>query len=314
MKDGSLLLLDEMSLAEDAVLERLNSVLEPSRTLTLAEKGGEGPSCVHESDSSMAQTPSSEIVAHEDFRIFATMNPGGDFGKRELSPALRSRFTEIWVPPVSNRSDIDCVLEQLFACTIEQDVMHDASILTGISEIRGLMLDYFEWFNVAICGDPNSFCNGFKLSLRDVQSWASFIADVSLKNKTIDRYSAYVHGASLMHLDGLGLGTGVSSQDATVTRNKAKEFLSRQISSQGSVGVVGFEDELEGIEQSMVSTEECFGVTPFTISTGDETVPSSLGFNLTAPTTGLNLRRVLRGMQLSKPILLEGSPGVGKTR
>ncbi len=43
-------------------------------------------------------------------------------------------------------------------------------------------------------------------------------------------------------------------------------------------------------------------------------IPSSLGFNMTAPTTGLNLRRVLRGMQISKPILLEGSPGVGKTR
>ena len=97
MKDGSLLLLDEMSLAEDAVLERLNSVLEPSRTLTLAEKGGEGPSCVHESDD-MEHLFSSEVRAHEDFRIFATMNPGGDFGKRELSPALRSRFTEIWVP------------------------------------------------------------------------------------------------------------------------------------------------------------------------------------------------------------------------
>ena len=68
MKDGSLLLLDEMSLAEDAVLERLNSVLEPSRTLTLAEKGGEGTSCVHESDS-VVQTFSSEIRAHEDFRI-----------------------------------------------------------------------------------------------------------------------------------------------------------------------------------------------------------------------------------------------------
>ena len=41
MRSGNLLLLDEMSLAEDAVLERLNSVLEPSRTLTLAEKGGD---------------------------------------------------------------------------------------------------------------------------------------------------------------------------------------------------------------------------------------------------------------------------------
>jgi midasin len=75
MKQGSMLLLDEMSLAEDAVLERLNSVLEPSRTLTLAEKGGEGPVCAHEL--SVGQGLSSEVKAHELFRIFATMNPGG---------------------------------------------------------------------------------------------------------------------------------------------------------------------------------------------------------------------------------------------
>jgi midasin len=64
----------------------------------------------------------------------------------------------------------------------------------------------------------------------------------------------------------------------------------------------------------MVTTRDRFGIDPFIISTGDEQIPLNLGFNLMAPTTGLNLRRVLRGMQISKPILLEGSPGVGKTR
>jgi midasin len=75
MKQGCMLLLDEMSLAEDAVLERLNSVLEPSRTITLAEKGGEGSLCAHESATTASL--SSEIKAAEHFRIFATMNPGG---------------------------------------------------------------------------------------------------------------------------------------------------------------------------------------------------------------------------------------------
>lgn len=42
MRNGEMILLDELSLAEDAVLERLNSVLEPGRSITLAEKGGEG--------------------------------------------------------------------------------------------------------------------------------------------------------------------------------------------------------------------------------------------------------------------------------
>ena len=89
MKDGAVLLVDEISLADDSVLERLNSVLEPERTLLLAEKGG-GP------------LDSSEyvdiLVAHQDFRIIGTMNPGGDFGKKEVStagicrPAARIEF------------------------------------------------------------------------------------------------------------------------------------------------------------------------------------------------------------------------------
>jgi len=86
MKEGSVFLIDEISLAEDSVLERLNSVLETERTLLLPEKGA---------------IVCEEIVAHENFIIIGTMNPGTDFGKRELSPALRNRFTEIWVEPVT---------------------------------------------------------------------------------------------------------------------------------------------------------------------------------------------------------------------
>jgi midasin len=49
-----------------------------------------------------------EIVAHPDFRVLATMNPGGDFGKKELSPALRNRFTEIYIPAIDSREDLVC--------------------------------------------------------------------------------------------------------------------------------------------------------------------------------------------------------------
>lgn len=39
IKNGTCFLVDEISLADDAVLERLNSVLEPERHLLVAEKG-----------------------------------------------------------------------------------------------------------------------------------------------------------------------------------------------------------------------------------------------------------------------------------
>jgi len=77
MQHGNAFLIDEINLADDSVLERLNSLLESKRMLFIAETGR-------------------DITAHDTFRIVSTMNPSGDYGKRELSPALRSRFTEIY--------------------------------------------------------------------------------------------------------------------------------------------------------------------------------------------------------------------------
>ena len=43
------------------------------------------------------------------------MNPGGDFGKKELSPALRNRFTEIWVPSICYTDELRCLTLQRYA-------------------------------------------------------------------------------------------------------------------------------------------------------------------------------------------------------
>jgi midasin len=67
MRSGLHLLIDEISLAPDSVLERLNSVLEPTRSILLTDVG-----CDFES-----------IMADSEFRIVATMNPGTDHGKKE---------------------------------------------------------------------------------------------------------------------------------------------------------------------------------------------------------------------------------------
>jgi hypothetical protein len=67
------------------------SVLEPGRSLTLAEKGGGGAELV---------------VGAAGFQVLGTMNPGGDFGKKELSPALSNRFTQVG----------GCCACMLFAC------------------------------------------------------------------------------------------------------------------------------------------------------------------------------------------------------
>ncbi|VEL27255.1 unnamed protein product [Protopolystoma xenopodis] len=109
MLAGDFFLIDEISLADDAVLERLNSLLEPERNLTLAERVSEANQLKplvpktsapdqYSSNSTLNHILQDSILisASPSFRLFATMNPGGDYGKKELSPALRNRFTEIW--------------------------------------------------------------------------------------------------------------------------------------------------------------------------------------------------------------------------
>jgi midasin len=49
------------------------------------------------------------VQRHPNFRLFAAMNPATDAGKRELPPALRGRFTELWVAEPSERGDL-CAL------------------------------------------------------------------------------------------------------------------------------------------------------------------------------------------------------------
>jgi midasin len=121
MQEGSVLLLDELSLADDSVLERLNSVLEPAKVLVLAEKGG-------------ASDLDCTIVGHAGFQVIATMNPGGDFGKKELSPALRNRFTEIWVPAVTDRDDLEQIIDRSFRSE-------------RLKSCTPRILDFLQWFS-----------------------------------------------------------------------------------------------------------------------------------------------------------------------
>jgi hypothetical protein len=56
------------------------------------------------------------VLCHLSFSGEMFLEPpkkGGDFGKRELSPALRNRFTEVWVPAISGTEDIRLILQEL---------------------------------------------------------------------------------------------------------------------------------------------------------------------------------------------------------
>ncbi|MGV8121344.1 MAG: AAA family ATPase [Candidatus Xenobiia bacterium LiM19] len=88
------IIFDEINLAEPSILERINSLLDDDRSLVLTEKGNE------------------RVQAHPSAKVFATMNPatGRYAGRKELSLAMRNRFTEIWHDEVKNPDDIATIV------------------------------------------------------------------------------------------------------------------------------------------------------------------------------------------------------------
>ncbi|KAF8758346.1 ATPase [Rhizoctonia solani] len=251
MREGGLFLLDEISLADDSVLERLNSVLEPSRQLVLAEKGGDDFSLL-------------TITAKAEFQLVATMNPGGDYGKKELSPALRNRFTEIWVPHVDQRADLFDIIQHSWK---------DGRALWSTRSIgMGFILEFLYDFNT--------------LSLDVI----------------------FHHSARLTILDGIPTLSSVASlplSEISRLRLGLEEKLHELVPL--SSGHVKLEETLDiGVRNNQ------FWVGSFSVAIGNlEPIKSNL--SLHAPTTLMNASRVVRALQIPKPLLLEGSPGVGKT-
>ncbi|TDL22264.1 P-loop containing nucleoside triphosphate hydrolase protein [Rickenella mellea] len=273
MREGDIFLLDEISLADDSVLERLNSVLEPTRAIVLAEKGGE-------------DVRASQVIATEDFKLLATMNPGGDYGKKELSPALRNRFTEIWVPSVMLRADLEQIVSNMWN--------HD--------ELRPLtnpLLDFTEWLCLRVGDDT-------LIGLRDIMAWVTFCNSVH-GSSGLHPNVAFHHGAFMTLIDGLASFPTLSSRSQNALDNLKAEAITKLA---GLVPISGMSLEKDPTEVSVSQSALKIGL--FSIASGAHS-STSQPFNLNAPTSRLNAMRVIRACQLMKPILLEGSPGVGKT-
>ena len=258
-KSGGLLLLDEISLADDSVLERLNSLFEDERTLLIAEN---------------TQDNKIDVVnVDEAFRVVATMNPSGDYGKKELSIALRNRFTEIWCPAEITREDVLAVVKQLSVQAIPENVQ------------------------IMCCNFVMTFLHELAISLRDVKSWIQFIL-ASFDRLGSER--AYIEGAWLIFLDGL-------SPQLNQLKQQCIDFLSKQTSYQSFSSV----DKIWSPERKgNVLKVADFQIERNLIC---ETLETPYDFDFSVPTTNLNLVKIMRALSIHKPALIEGVPGIGKT-
>jgi midasin len=201
------------------------------------------------------------------------MNPGGDFGKKELSPALRNRFTEIWCTPSESIDDVYSII--LHNLTINDENQRN--------ECAKMMCNFIEYLRNI------STTKRILTTVRDILSWISFIN----LNSNNWKYS-YEHGAYLVFIDAIDSSSALKQLtiDFLTNQQKQKTILTEKL--------------------NINSNYLTFGT--YSIPRGSIIYNDKEEYSFKAPTTLANVQRLLRAMQLTnKPILIEGSPGVGKT-
>lgn len=320
MRRGSIMLIDEINMAEDAVVERLNSVMELERKLLLSEKGAVSPDKQDKDASFVAE----EITASSMFRILATMNPGGDYGKKELSPALRNRLTEIWVPAPATIDDFSPIVLAVLSAG-ESFLQNDRMQLC-----RKALCDFLNWLlaenSDSVTRESQKFASHrgigqrVMLSVRDISTWCEFIAE-AFQTIGLDPLLGLVHGARLVFLDGLAVGS-TGSEDSSlevVVWNKLTSLLPPELRAAADAAKFGEEVRRSFLEQKEHATQWKNELCLFTIPRNETAVisqqtPEALGYSFDAPCTARNTARIARAMAVSKrPILLEGPPGCGKS-
>lgn len=278
MRNGSVFLMDEISLADDAVLERINSVLEPDRQITITEMDGE------------------EVKANEFFRFIATMNPGGDFGKKELSPALRNRFTEIHCHNTTDIAEISRIIDKsLFTSLCKPTIL-----VPLINVMKEFLVEYYQGQEI--------------ISLRDILSWTKFLNKLTSTTEpnpfTIQK--AIIEGAYLVFFDQFGTcghnTTRLSADNYKLMRDL--ESLIKQLVDKRFGHKSVYSDILP-----RKSLHDGVQVGDYYLPRGALPKPEidDVKFILEVPVVSKNLTKIARALQLDRPILLEGDPGAGKT-
>ena len=106
MRNGCIVLLDEINAALADVLFSLHAVLEDEARLFIAETDD-------------------EVLPHADFRIVATMNPTGDYaGTRTLNHALYSRFGCVLRFDVASGNEVLRILKDRFPASVENHLLN----------------------------------------------------------------------------------------------------------------------------------------------------------------------------------------------
>jgi midasin len=232
------------------------------------------------------------------------MNPSGDFGKRELSAALRNRFTEIWCTSITSNHSLSLSSgREYFFNFILRMLNIDLSEFFSeqiMKQIAQALCDLFTWMNV-------TWSHILKpLSIRDLKTIIELIKGLYREIKEISIVAA-IHLIIEGQL-GISHAQMIRINVLTTVRSSLQELLEQHsILKKGLNMFKTFQFEISQMELKIneISLQR--------------NMNSALGskennaYVLNNQKVLSNLLRIMMGLKSDKAILLEGPPGVGKT-
>jgi midasin len=199
---------------------------------------------------------------------------------------LRNRFTEIWVPALSDLEDVAQIVR--------------GKLSPEFQTYSSAMVAFAHWFKEQYNTSASS-----AVSIRDVLAWSEFVNAFS----SMDSVAGVVHGAAMVYIDTLGANPAglmtMTGKDLVSERRACLAELSRLLSADTAA--------VYNAQLAVTADAQYARFGPFAVNRKPNAPELVQAFNFDAPTTRANAMRVVRAMQLVKPVMLEGSPGVGKT-
>ncbi|CAF4794749.1 unnamed protein product, partial [Rotaria sp. Silwood1] len=302
-KQGGIIFLEDLDLPSQAVIERLNSILEPSPTFALTED-----ITSQTNDKTKGQL---DIKILPQFQIFASVHQEQEYQLLKLSPATRSRFTEIHVPSYTETDIKDLVTGELIKRGINKNQVN--KLVPIIFSLREKLRKNPSW----------KVENDIQLLLR----WIDFIFNQHLSLSEEHRLCL---GARFFYFDQLPMSLHNEIFDEWSKQPDRKEWIKYAPIFQPSKETHGART-LESIKNSDINRTF---VSPFEIGhdyialrytgvryswTSNKQIPTldelKLLFvdNVPTPTLLNQIARIFAATSSKTPLLLEGPPGIGKT-
>ena len=156
------------------------------------------------------------------------MNPGGDFGKRELSAALRNRFTEIWVESLLNKRFLGIItlsdknnsnlVYQMIKENLQKRILDE-----DCSNLAWNIYEFVEIINGKLCEGLGLETKG--LSMRDVIGMIDFIENTRkmLPNSDIICFQTF----QMMIQNVVGF-LGLGENERNILNNELNSYLNEK--------------------------------------------------------------------------------------